>query len=330
MFDHPRVCAVCFESNPKILTSCLKCPQSSFCKKHFGDPEHAKICQKIMMTFIAETNRKLYHTLASSKRRPEMEHQIEITNLPESINDFIEIYIKLDKSCKKNPEVWTVYVSELLTRPLTLLYAMEILELKPESNLTIHVIGADLKELVSSMWEAILHWLPDLKNLKVILIGPEMIEDEAWLQEICQTCISKEKKLSIIIESILYEKYCKSKRFWTPDIVIAYNPFINYDPKWTKGLQTLSTITCPFVLTVYHEMEAYNEQETMKFLFGTNARHLHYQPNPFANLLCSRLPADEGIYSDNGFLIIYNELHKANNFKEAENSKQTMSDSKTK
>lgn len=74
-------------------------------------------------------------------------------------------------------------ISQSATGPLTILYALKLAEYKIKANLTIHLIGAEFHfegRTLQEWEEFFLHFVPQVKELNVILIGPELKSDSNY------------------------------------------------------------------------------------------------------------------------------------------------------
>ncbi|KAJ7154080.1 hypothetical protein C8R46DRAFT_1118649 [Mycena filopes] len=133
--------------------------------------------------------------------------------------------------------VWMRRMSESLSLPMTALYGLELLETtlnwmnKPV--LTIHVIGAGLKELYHAIsFETLLHRLPNLKRVEVVLCGPRL---ESQLDQndfhgrnpliCCPDCESRGRTRCNEYYDMHYEDLptALGARYRLPDLAIAFN-----------------------------------------------------------------------------------------------------------
>lgn len=74
-------------------------------------------------------------------------------------------------------------ISQSATGPLTILYALKLAEYKIKTNLTVHLIGAEFHfegRTLPEWEEFFLHFVPQVKELKIILIGPELKSDSSY------------------------------------------------------------------------------------------------------------------------------------------------------
>ncbi|XP_033209945.1 uncharacterized protein LOC117168418 [Belonocnema kinseyi] len=312
--NFPRVCSVCFESNPTKLQSCPNCPQSSFCVEHRDDPSHSKICscfnlaREIEFDEVGKMCFKEEKTTLETFKFPCQKNKI----LPKSMKDFLKddscLQVKRTKIVKQllSERLWQVYVSELISCPLTLLYAKEKLQLQVESNFVIHVIGSTRHEIQGVFWELILHWLPAVTRLDIVFIGPELkyfptLEKERT-QQTCKDC--KGRKLNFHTFDGFYENYDDRENYFRPNIVAAFNAGLAAYPTWIPALNKIASIHCPFIVTSYSELQARQDDNWFKNLVS-GAEYLSLELNPFANFKYERSPEDEKVFVQNEYLTIY-------------------------
>lgn len=177
MIEYSKVCEVCYETDINLLRSCPNCPHANFCTKHEGDPTHDNFCSTYRKCFLLDYYTILFQEYPSPRMMEFTPDNLEITRLPNSMKEYLDIFYKPRKDSQLDipHEDVKMYVSQHFTRPLTLIFAMDKIGFKPESEFTIHVIGASKREeKLAIEWEILFHWLPQLMKLKVALVGPEL------------------------------------------------------------------------------------------------------------------------------------------------------------
>ncbi|XP_051157752.1 uncharacterized protein LOC127279448 [Leptopilina boulardi] len=312
MFSSPRVCAVCFECNPHLLTNCKKCPQSSFCEMHINDPSHENQCFKFISTLyspcgIYETVPPLILDIIDEMKLPV---QTEFEKLPNSMTKFFERYfskVSFHLFSIEKRVAFNTYFSSKYSSSLTILFAMEKLSLNLNS-MTIHVVGASTHEQIFNDWEAILHYLPQLNKLKIVLIGLEFIPPgSVKMQKQCKLC--KKNKRQFIIETIMieYHKYCDSENFEKPDMIACFNPGFYAYKSWEKSIEIFNKGQCPVLITSYNEMEGNQDKEIVDKKFPS-ANCIFNDYNPFASFYFKTLYVVCDFSADNEFIFIYKHL----------------------
>ena len=314
MFKFPKACYTCHETNVKLLQDCSSCPCASFCKEHRKDPHHYLVCEKLNLCYELDIASTVFMKEAPRNVVP---YHTEKAYLPASIKHFIDLYFNEDKSLCISSDIQIAHVSEYLTRPLTLLHAMEKLEFITKSILTVHIIGANMIELYGvEMWEMFLHWIPSLTILNLVLIGPELDSNNEKVQcNICDCCIEKGMKLHLQTYGLLYKEYVYSDQYSKPDIIVGYNIGIheceNIDSPadlWSASIRILPEQSCPFILTSYTMDEALKEHNRLCDLLKRKVAPLSCEKNQFSSLRPHRDYETEGVYYQNQFIIIYKDF----------------------
>ncbi|OXU17828.1 hypothetical protein TSAR_010272 [Trichomalopsis sarcophagae] len=314
MFKFPKACVVCHEVNSKSMTDCQMCPCASFCEEHQNDPGHSKICDMLNLCYDLDIASTVF---IRNPPRNVVPYHTEMAYLPTSINGFIDLYVNEDKSALVSSDIQKPHISEYLTRSLTLLHAMERLEYTTGSEMTLHIIGANMIEVDGiELWETLLHWLPSLTKLNLVLVGPELDSNNEKTEcNICDCCVEKGMKLYLETHGILYKDYVNSDSFVKPDIIVGYNLGIheceNIDSdmdSWSQSIRILPEQKCPFVLTSYTSEEAEKEHKRLCDILQRKVTWLCYEKNPYSSLRPHRDYETEGVYYQNQYIIIYRDL----------------------
>lgn len=226
------------------------------------------------------------------------------------MQDFLDYHCKCKKSILndfKRNEIQN-YMSEHLTRPLTVIYALEKIRHPNEQIMTIHVIGANNYEEVSqSSWEVLFHWLPNLISLKIVLIGPECSNVNNQIQ-LCKICVGNSRKLFVESHGLLYNDYWMTDSFTKPNVIVAFNASLKMYNTWIESLQLLAKVNCPFILTTYSKIEIDSDHEIMLQIFGHVARYTFRGKNPFASLRPYRDVVNTNVFFRNTGIMIYTKL----------------------
>ncbi|XP_049773803.1 uncharacterized protein LOC126161776 [Schistocerca cancellata] len=260
MFFFPRVCRVCKMFNNGDLIDCGDCLSASYCSVDHqlkDSTNHSGVCNDLKLCLEIDT--KVKNDLDFSTLM--VTSQEEYTLLPKNTIDFIQSHITFDKLVTLPQQLVFAYVSELFSCPLTLLYALER-ERIMRASLIVHVVGASYLECSSFFsWESVLHWLPHLKYLSVVFIGPDVIEGKSFT--LCSGCEKNGKGINIKLYSGMYHDFVKSVTYETPSIIVAYNSGIDEQSShdtWGQSIPFfLKYDAVPFVLTSYTLSEAISD-----------------------------------------------------------------------
>ncbi|XP_015609307.1 putative protein MSS51 homolog, mitochondrial [Cephus cinctus] len=312
MFKFPRACVVCHESESKTLQDCQNCPGASFCPLHKSDSVHEKQCASLKLCFDLDVTATLFERQVPRHVVP---FHTDRAYLPSTIRDFIDLYVNENKTLPMSFDCRIAYTSEYLTRPLTLLYAIQRLDYSPGINMTIHVIGANVIELDGlEVWEILLHWLPALTVLRIILIGPELTRS-TLIPNVCDCCAVEDMRVHVDVCNMLYQDYVNSHGFENPDFIIGYNvglheceDFSSENDTWSPCVRSLGTQNCPVILTSYTLEEAKKDHERICAVLGDTVALVLCEHNPFASLRPHRDFEVEDVYYQNQIITIYREL----------------------
>ncbi|KAJ7667263.1 hypothetical protein B0H17DRAFT_1088895 [Mycena rosella] len=209
---------------------------------------------------------------------------------------------------------WIRAASDNLTMPMTILYALE--QLKEDDawtrkhTLTIHIIGAGMKEIQGAMvFEEILHRLPEIKTLKLVLCGPELPGNrvpKVTQMDTCPDCTKGGRRRVHEYVADTYHGYVESQgtKFEKPDLCIAFNSGASQESThtWPATFKLLVGRKIPSVFTAYNREEAVGEAALLR---GEGAR-LHPALGPVKNPWGSIKVIPEpnrihGFYAPNGW-----------------------------
>ncbi|KAF5354505.1 hypothetical protein D9758_012406 [Tetrapyrgos nigripes] len=170
-----------------------------------------------------------------------------------------------------------------LSMPLTILYALQKLHGEDQvwtskDTLVIHIMGASIsKEMMSAqLFEEILHRIPNVKTLKLVLIGPEVPDSGSVEMETCPDCTRKRRKRIHAHHSMLYHDYVhrQSTKFVAPDLAIAFNSGASElatdgsgtgpGASWKETIKLLVEKKIPSVFTSFNHSEATTESQTLR------------------------------------------------------------------
>lgn len=237
--------------------------------------------------------------------------------LPKSLEEFVKKFLLISNKISdyRVPNYERLMMTDFLTRPLTLLYAIERLNFNIQPMMVIHVIGASTFEIWSQKyWKILLFWLKNLKNLIVVFIGPEIYEfnnDDVELT-FPETSLGNDQRLCVISPPIHYEDYYKHKSFLRPDIIVGFNLEIHEielgisSSSWRKMLSTVEKMNVPFILTAGSKERAQRDHEIMSVLMNKNLTYFSSEVNPFAGHIPQRDFKTEGLRYSNKYVTIYN------------------------
>lgn len=311
MFKFPRACLVCHEESSQLLQDCQNCRAVSFCTKHKNSSIHKDTCYLLKLCLNLDIS-------AMNVKQESLNLNLQCV-FNKKINDFWHMSDFINcinaQSCLEKSDIIAAEQSEHLTRPLTLLYGMQRLDYIPKyKNLVIHVIAANSVELATlEAWEVLLHLVPAVVTfVKIIMIGPKVLEGIFVVSNICNNCVSQEKKLSIECYSTLYADYLNSPAFAKPDLVIGFNAGIHEheiaspQETWALSIRALAKQNYSLILSCYAQNEVDLEIARINDILNNKIDYIYCGKNPFASLRPHRdLDWTEKLFYNNNYIIIY-------------------------
>lgn len=334
MFLFPKTCFACHESNSNLLTTCCKCG-ISLCETHEDFSEHKDLCKDFHLTFGLDSyflstrqraapiaDKELFLGLTKSMIFKAISLEKESQKLPSSMKAFVETYFQAweenDWEIAKliKTSYWKQFIyTDIFSRPLTLLFAMEKFEWSFES-MVVHVIGAtDHEKSEAAYWEILLHFVPNLKCLKLVYVGPENSDLKLVTVEICGDCLKGEKSLEVEGFKLRYDEYFESESFVKPDIIVGFNLEMHeseygiMECTWKDTVLTLRKVKAPFMMTSGSELRAEKDFRKLETLLGESVQHC-FERNPFGSLAFERDFETERFKFSNHFIIVYTGLYR--------------------
>jgi len=159
---------------------------------------------------------------------------------------------------------------------LTILAGLEseLADLVSRTSLTIHIVGATEQELATGrMTEELFHLLPNLRNLMVGYIGPDIGDREGLSElldfECCPNCQAMGRPpRKFFMTNALYHDFTQSRLFTQhpPDLIVAFHSG-HYEAETTTWWPTVDRILdlgIPTLFTTYNEQEAVEEEKVLE------------------------------------------------------------------
>lgn len=194
--------------------------------------------------------------------------------------DFSKLSISAQKADSMQQEfeerrrLFLLVATDVLTMPLTIVSALETLNLISTPSLKIHLVGATGREfLAMPSFEEIMHLLPAVQSLSLTTVGPSWMsgheDDFVPKQDIecCPDCKSQSRQRTFASYRGLYHAYMSSAYFEKPDLLVAFNSGCadgdDAESDWTPSLTRILEEEIPALFTTYNEDEARHEMEKM-------------------------------------------------------------------
>lgn len=301
---YPRMCAdvTCREWRQSKLKDCEGCGQISYCSANADHlpKTHQRWCKSYSLyqklVIYQQTKGRLEPKLPS---RVMKEHQ-----MPEKINEVLASMFeeKIDLN-----DVQYAALTQIATAPLTVAFCHQIyrskkkyatIEMNKMSSFTIHVVGAELQfeADVLNKWEIFfLHLRPDVKDLRVVLISPDLNPGKLPLDllgriRVCESCRqSKRRVVFNFQDNKTYQEYRNSDEFIYPDIVCAFNPGLHrsavYNDKdpWPSTVNAVMKLKSPLIITSHTISELHRDLDRLKELSELKVM-VEPRLNPFSSV----------------------------------------------
>ncbi|XP_071445081.1 myb-like protein X [Hetaerina americana] len=300
MFLYPRVCIVCRKSDPEKLKVCKECHFINFCTSEHLPISHKIWCKDLKLLLQLNQYQSQYGLIRPNIPNLHLEHT---KPFPKSMKDLFSISLRGYQNAA-HFNLFEAALSDIATCPLTICYALNLLYGENRTDIckkmTVHLVGAENQFEVEplSKWDSfLLNVLPDITELHIVFIGPELsptMTDEVSgdnYQKLEIKTINSSKKLTAeFYYGQLYHDYSNSSSFKQPDIICAFNCGIyrvtgfNNQDTWGPTIKSMvKDINIPVLLTAYTEVEA--PKDVARFRQQCDTKELITpMKNPFASM----------------------------------------------
>uniref|UniRef100_A0A1B6E0F3 MYND-type domain-containing protein n=1 Tax=Clastoptera arizonana TaxID=38151 RepID=A0A1B6E0F3_9HEMI len=225
VFLFPPVCNICYHYEPTQMIPCSLCNSVTYCSQDHKELDffHKNVCNILKLSFDIDKYISKYHSVSPY---PNVTTSIQnlYTSLPENMDMFVKNYASISGT---KTLVNTCLASEILSCPLTVLHIFERAygrECATKKSLILHLVGADILELCAmKTWEILFHWLPSLKYLHLVYIGPGLLNSDNLKPRLCSSCDQSRKFKMDFKPNLLYNDYVNSNECYIPDIIVAFN-----------------------------------------------------------------------------------------------------------
>ncbi len=165
--------------------------------------------------------------------------------------------------------------TEKMSMMLSILAGLEAVYpgLKTKESITLHLIGANAKELDALMlFEELLHLLPSLKEIHCVFIGLElptpMDASERMVLDCCPECMAQKRIRSVEMHKGAYHDFANGSAFEKPDLAVAFQSGHSQESveEWTPTIRYLVNAGFCTMFTTYNEKEMVEEMEILEKL----------------------------------------------------------------
>lgn len=146
-------------------------------------------------------------------------------------------------------------------------------DIETKEKITLHLIGADKKELDALMlFEEILHLLPGLKEIHCVFVGIELPSPidagGKMVLDCCPECTKMKKIRSLEMCKGAYHDFLKESNYEMPDLGVAFQTGHSQESvaDWTPTIEYLVNADHCTVFTTFNEKELMEEIAILKKL----------------------------------------------------------------
>ncbi|XP_076760327.1 uncharacterized protein LOC143428933 [Xylocopa sonorina] len=317
---YPRVCRLCRRFSENGIC-CADCGMEIFCAEHSG--EHKRWCEQFRVY-----QRFLFLQRNHDCVAPKIPNVHERMSVASPERSFDELMREVYGNCSyyREMDCYTYCtLSHMSTIPLTALYSMQIScpEWESKTEWIVHVVGAEFQfEGVNlRVWEKLfLHFVPNLRRLRLVLIGPEFRLPSGVPREllsavqVCNACQAAGKAVYVSFKpETLYHEFVRdaSESFGEPDLICTFNPglyrmtgFAGKDT-WLETISEFCRKSVPVAVTSYTADEMLWEIERINSI-GNIEVLLEPRQNPFASI-----KPDRNFVTDQSNPLIYKNYYIA-------------------
>ena len=186
-----------------------------------------------------------------------------------------------------------------LSQPVNVLNGMYVhgIDLFSEmKTLTIHIVGADPSyefcPTPTCIWEEILHCLPNLQQLNLVFVGPELLNamsppaicNPQMSIGCCPECSRVGRGRSFGTYAKLWHEYrADADNYIKPDFIVAFNTGMSMEmvESWTESVRMMLEDDTPCLFTSYDEGEAKGDYDLLESL-GARILTERAALNPFS------------------------------------------------
>ncbi|XP_032671180.1 uncharacterized protein LOC116844127 [Odontomachus brunneus] len=263
MITLAKSCIICYRQDN--LLQCQKCHSINYCNNHkelLGN-RHSSNCDKLKLCLWTNTFMTLHPII--------IDRFIEFPNDAQPANNmdaFIDKFVFSKHWKDKSYTVWynlCLYYSDYASGPLTLYYGIRKLHgldcfHKLDSHFVIHIIDPKLIDIeYLPAWELLVHLLPNVKELKIILIG-SILSNKSESLTLC-TIRCFRQNLNIETHRMLYHNYVDSECYKRPDVIIGFQVDFTDWETLPQIILKIKHQQCPLLLTAKSQHKAQQNLE---------------------------------------------------------------------
>ncbi|XP_076176954.1 uncharacterized protein LOC143151555 [Ptiloglossa arizonensis] len=315
---YPRVCRVCRRFRDDC---CPRCSMEPVCEHR---DEHEKRCAEFQVLRRCLVLQYKHGAVEPRIPNARQSNPLEISTL--GFDELAQRIYGEDSAYYREMDSYTyASLSHLSTIPLTVLHAMQIScpDWRTKTEWTVHIAGAEFQfEGVNlHAWEKLyLHLLPNLKTLRLILVGPELrlpsgVPPKLLAKvKLCSECRSNGKSVIVLFRpERLYHELVRdeTERVVPADLICAFNAGLYRNTgyagtdTWLETIREFCKTPTPLVVTSYTGDEVVWDLARIQSVYDVEVLSTPRR-NPFASI-----KPDRNFVSDDTMPLIYKNYYFA-------------------
>ncbi|XP_019878454.1 uncharacterized protein LOC109606338 [Aethina tumida] len=296
----PRICNVCFSMNN--LFDCEDCLNVYYCSDEHQkeDTAHARYCP--LLKLCMDTECYMYFN-----KIPNMEPSSVpfCTEFPDSVEGFMSLLNYTKDFPTREDHIKYIVKADYVVPFANFINVLKVCDKLDSAELVIHLAGAENYEQCIDWlftFECLFHWMHNLRQIKVMLIGPELIIESKKTDfdfVLCSYCKTVKRKAQITCYNNFYVDVIKTIE--KPTFVVAFNSGIHMNEKyplidtWETSLKSLIHYPdIPLLLTAYADDELTSDLQRLKKI-EPNLDVLYYGRNPMSSIRPIRNFVTDGV-----------------------------------
>ncbi|EFN88966.1 hypothetical protein EAI_10370 [Harpegnathos saltator] len=209
---------------------------------------------------------------------------------------------------------WTPHdyiLTDDLSGPLTLFYAIKqarlLHQIRRSSDFVVHIIASkfmDRRNLLA--WEILLHEFHQGTNLKLVIIGPELLSD-CNILESCRVCVRQSRTFEYEVHRMLYHVYVQRVLREPPNVIVAFDIELKHKLSY-EIIKTCQRQCCPVLLTAKSKAIADYNVMMIQEILNSSVDPIISETNKFKSLRPYKDYESDSIFYPNEYLVFYQDL----------------------
>ncbi|KAJ7911334.1 hypothetical protein B0H13DRAFT_2328417 [Mycena leptocephala] len=304
LITHEPKCLACGRpAHVRALTPCPECKTVFYCSPGHWNAVHAADISSDIRAH------EIFRTTDAGKQlavRPWVPSRIAkkwvplaseggVSQWEEAFGDELRKEFNLTDEAPVERYLWSM--SEPMSMSMTILYALqELNDTDAWTRSETLVVGSYEMEVCQADVFEELHRLPQVKHLKIMFCGPELMAPNiVQLVQVTKTFGANQCCVGSSYDTRFYHDFVvrQGSRFKNPDLAIAFNSGASEESMatWPATFNCLVTRKIPAVFTAYNRTEADQEATLLRKGGATLWPSLTRRRNPWASLIAKPEPA---------------------------------------